>query len=228
MTGKEYQLQALRTMANQRLIRIRVFESGTRATQLENAARGLSGDSGEFSSAIQKWLEYGKPLDVVNLKEELGDCLWRIAQACDALGTTLEEIMEMNVAKLAIRYEDKFTDHAANNRDLDNERKALEQPTKVLPATEMLEQDGHGWAEPRLSTPPTKGWTADPPRVPIKTSEPDGTVKGLEQRRDLALAYSIASMLEGRDYERALKMIREYEAATKETAPRPIDISKGY
>ena len=38
------------------------------------------------------------------MKRELGDICWYIAQACMALDTTFDEIIEMNVDKLKKRY----------------------------------------------------------------------------------------------------------------------------
>ena len=38
------------------------------------------------------------------MKIELGDVLWYIAQACMALDTSFDELMEMNFQKLTKRY----------------------------------------------------------------------------------------------------------------------------
>jgi hypothetical protein len=88
-------------------------------------------------------LEYGKPLDVDHLKEELGDVLWRIVQACDATGLTLEDVMRANLAKLAVRFPEKYTDFLADeeHRNRKAERKALENE-------KFSHQTGQGWAEP--------------------------------------------------------------------------------
>lgn len=127
MNTLEYQTLALRTMADQEVIRQRVYAHGVMATQLDNAARGLSSDAGEFSNAVQVWLEYGKEMDPINMKEELGDCLWRIVQACSALGISLEAVMEANIRKLAKRYPLKYEDALAHEsgRDRSAERTAV-------------------------------------------------------------------------------------------------------
>lgn len=136
MTPTEYQALALRTMADQGKILKRNYESETAIMfcQLDNAARGMAGDVGEVNTCVQRCLEYGKPLDLVNLKEELGDVLWRIVQACDAVGFTLEEVMRANIAKLSKRYPDKYTDERAaeENRDREAEREAIEQKPPML------------------------------------------------------------------------------------------------
>lgn len=58
--------------------------------------------------------------------EECGDLLWYMAIMLDAIGVSFEHVMEANDRKLELRYRDKFTNDAANNRDLDAERKVLE------------------------------------------------------------------------------------------------------
>ena len=44
------------------------------------------------------------------MKRELGDICWYLAQACMALDTTFDEIIEMNVDKLKERYPDREFD----------------------------------------------------------------------------------------------------------------------
>jgi NTP pyrophosphatase (non-canonical NTP hydrolase) len=75
-----------------------------------HAAMGISGEAGEFMDAVKKTHIYGKVLAVDNCKEELGDILWYIALAARTLGTTFEELMEQNIAKLSKRYPDKYSD----------------------------------------------------------------------------------------------------------------------
>lgn len=131
MTTAEYSEKALRTEADQTKILERLYrELGPSAMRLDNAARGLAGDAGEVSSAVMKFIEYGRPLDKTNLIEEVGDCLWRLNQVCAAAGFTMEEAMVANIAKLAARYPDKYTDDKAANRDKDAERAAIESTTR--------------------------------------------------------------------------------------------------
>jgi NTP pyrophosphatase (non-canonical NTP hydrolase) len=87
---------------------------------------GASTEAGELLDSLKKAIFYGKELDVVNFKEELGDILWYIAIAYHELGGSFEEGMEVNIAKLRARYGDKFTAARALKRDLDVERKILE------------------------------------------------------------------------------------------------------
>ena len=75
--------------------------------RLLTAALGLCAESGEFTEVIKKIVLQGKPYNkenVFHLKRELGDICWYLAQACMALDTTFDEIIEMNVEKLKARY----------------------------------------------------------------------------------------------------------------------------
>ena len=62
----------------------------------------------------------GKPYNsdnVWHMKRELGDIMWYMMQACRALDTTLEEIVQMNVDKLKARYPGgEFDVHYSENR----------------------------------------------------------------------------------------------------------------
>lgn len=119
--------QALRTESGLEPLRDSMGVSHTVGNRLLHAAMGLTTEAGEFLDALKKHLFYGKPLDLVNLREELGDIMWYLAIACDALGTTFEAEQARNIAKLKARYPDKFTSEAAIERDLEGERKVLEQ-----------------------------------------------------------------------------------------------------
>ena len=74
---------------------------------LLTAALGLTAESGEFTEVVKKIILQGKPYNednVFHMKRELGDICWYIAQACMALDTSFDEIIEMNVEKLKARY----------------------------------------------------------------------------------------------------------------------------
>jgi NTP pyrophosphatase (non-canonical NTP hydrolase) len=98
----------------------------TRGMRLLHAQLGISSEGGEIADQLKKWLFYGKELDTINLAEELGDLFWYCALACNELGIDFEAVMERNIAKLKARYGDKFSLHAALNRDLVKERAILE------------------------------------------------------------------------------------------------------
>ena len=82
-------------------------ENDCNVPQLLTAALGLTAEAGEFTEVVKKIILQGKPYNednVFHMKRELGDICWYIAQACMALDTTFDEIIEMNVEKLEKRY----------------------------------------------------------------------------------------------------------------------------
>jgi NTP pyrophosphatase (non-canonical NTP hydrolase) len=88
--------------------------------RLMTAAFGISAEAGEFTEVIKKIFLQGKPYNednVFHLKRELGDICWYIAQACMALDTTFEEVLQMNYEKLSARYpEGTFDVYSSENR----------------------------------------------------------------------------------------------------------------
>ena len=77
------------------------------AERLLTAAVGACAEAGEFTEIVKKIVFQGKPVNEDNLfhmKRELGDIMWYIAQACMALDVSIDEIIAMNVEKLAARY----------------------------------------------------------------------------------------------------------------------------
>lgn len=94
--------------------------------ELLHAVMGMSTEANEMLTTLKKHLFYNAALDVVNMKEELGDLMWFAAQAMRYFGWTLEEILEANKQKLVTRYGDGYNDHSANNRDLAKEREGLQ------------------------------------------------------------------------------------------------------
>ena len=83
------------------------LEDECNVPQLLTAALGLTAESGEFTEIVKKIILQGKPFNednVFHMKRELGDICWYIAQACMALDTSFDEIIEMNVDKLKKRY----------------------------------------------------------------------------------------------------------------------------
>lgn len=92
---------------------------------LIHAQLGLISEAAESLEEILSAFSEARELDVVNLKEEGGDKLWYQALEFRALDTTFEAEATKNIAKLAVRYPDKFTTDAALNRNLDEEKKTL-------------------------------------------------------------------------------------------------------
>lgn len=75
--------------------------------RLITAAFGMSAEAGEFTEVVKKILLQGKPYNeenVFHMKRELGDICWYLAQACMALDTDFNEVLQMNFEKLSARY----------------------------------------------------------------------------------------------------------------------------
>ncbi len=124
MDGKNYVKQAIKTESKN-------FEDigrrmGTvRNQRLLHAGIGLATESGELLDTLKKHIFYGKELDTINIAEEIGDLFWYSAIIADELGVPFDEIMNKNIAKLKMRYGDRFTETAANNRNIEAERERL-------------------------------------------------------------------------------------------------------
>ena len=106
-------------------VRLReLYEEGLSVERLLTAAVGMSAESGEFTEVVKKMIFQGKPVNEENLfhlKRELGDIMWYVAQACMALDTNFDEIIEMNVEKLKARYPGgEFDVYHSENRAADD------------------------------------------------------------------------------------------------------------
>lgn len=65
-------------------------------------------------------------VDLTNIMEEFGDVSWYVAIGSRGAGFDLEEVLVRNQAKLRARYPGKFEEEKAENRNLEGERRALE------------------------------------------------------------------------------------------------------
>ncbi len=106
MTGEEYQKLAMRTCS---IPHDRVMDKAY------HAVFGLASEAGEVSGILQKTYQ-GHEIDFEHFKKELGDCLWMIAEACDAFGFSLDEVMELNIEKLRKRYPNGFSSENSLHR----------------------------------------------------------------------------------------------------------------
>lgn len=107
-------------------------DSEQRAVDLIHGILGKATESGELLQALLATIDQGKPLDYLNIEEEIGDGLWYDTLLLRTLGRTFEEVQRSNISKLRKRYPEKFSEDAANNRNLENERVALEAEQKTL------------------------------------------------------------------------------------------------
>ena len=94
--------------------------------RLTHASLGLCTEAAELADAVKKHIFYGKPLDKVNLIEEIGDILWYSAIVLDACQSSFDDAMDKNIAKLRKRYpQGIFSASKAIHRDVEAEREVL-------------------------------------------------------------------------------------------------------
>ena len=94
-------------------------EQGAIPSRLLTTAVGLNGEASEFSELIKKCIFQGREYtDEVHaeLKSELSDIMWYIAQGCIALDTTIDDLIEINTSKLKERYPKGFDKDKSNAR----------------------------------------------------------------------------------------------------------------
>ena len=106
MNGNEYQKLAMKTL-NPALNKKEI---------LVNGVMGLNGESGEVIDIVKKHMFQGHELDKDKIKKELGDVMWYVAEVCEALDLSLDEVMEGNIEKLRKRFKDGFTVNESINR----------------------------------------------------------------------------------------------------------------
>lgn len=83
---------------------------------LLHMAVGVAGEAGEIIDAVKKAVIYRKPLDLENLKEELGDMEFFLEGIRQCVGLSRMEILDANILKLSARYGAKYTNQAAIER----------------------------------------------------------------------------------------------------------------
>jgi NTP pyrophosphatase (non-canonical NTP hydrolase) len=80
---------------------------GANIERLLTAGVGINAEGGEFLEIVKKMVFQGKPWNDDNREHliiELGDIMWYVAQACNALGVTMDDVVSTNVNKLMKRY----------------------------------------------------------------------------------------------------------------------------
>lgn len=83
-------------------------------------AMGISGEAGEVIEKWKKIVAYRKgeitEEDIKEISKELGDVVWYIAVFAQALGLSLDEVMQQNVQKLEDRQKRDVLKGAGDNR----------------------------------------------------------------------------------------------------------------
>ena len=99
-------------------------EKGANIERLLTAGVGINAEGGEFLEIIKKMIFQGKPFNEDNRHHmiiELGDIMWYVAQACMALGVSIDEVIAGNVTKLEKRYPGgSFDPYYSENRSEDD------------------------------------------------------------------------------------------------------------
>jgi NTP pyrophosphatase (non-canonical NTP hydrolase) len=97
-------------------------------TRFFHGVIGKATEIAELSSVLLKHIEDPNyEIDVVNVQEELADDKWYDGVIIDDLNIDFYKALDNVIRKLRIRFPEKFDEHLADNRNLVEERKALEQ-----------------------------------------------------------------------------------------------------
>jgi NTP pyrophosphatase (non-canonical NTP hydrolase) len=86
---------------------VELDSKGANIERLLTAGVGINAEGGEFLEIVKKMVFQGKPWNDDNREHliiELGDIMWYVAQATQALGVSFNEVIERNVNKLEKRY----------------------------------------------------------------------------------------------------------------------------
>lgn len=110
MIGTEYQRLAMRTCG---------IPHEQKDDMLRHAVFGLASEAGEVAGILQKVYQ-GHEFDKEHMKKELGDCLWMIAEACEALNLSMDIVMSANIDKLRERYPEGFDPERSMNRPVED------------------------------------------------------------------------------------------------------------
>lgn len=105
MRINEYQTLAARTI-NKNL---------TDVEMILHALHGLSAEVGELHGIYQKSYQ-GHEVNPDDVKKEVGDIMWMVAEFCTAKGWELEDICQMNIDKLRRRYPQGFSEERSVHR----------------------------------------------------------------------------------------------------------------
>jgi hypothetical protein len=98
-----------------------------------HALLGYCTEAGEIAAALRTSVLNDKPIDRVNIDEEFGDGDWYKAVWFDVTAQTQGATLRRVRDKLTTRYGDKpYSDKAALNRNLGNERAVLEEAAAAV------------------------------------------------------------------------------------------------
>jgi NTP pyrophosphatase (non-canonical NTP hydrolase) len=90
-----------------------------------HALLGYVTEIAEIIPVLARFVFEGKPMDIINLSEELADVDFYKAMLLRKFGIDEADIRQKNIDKLRVRYPDKFSSDNALNRDLEAEKEVL-------------------------------------------------------------------------------------------------------
>lgn len=114
MELNEYSKKSLRT--------IRTLEGDL---AIANASMGLCGETGELVDHLKKHVFHKAPLNTQHVRKEVGDVMFYLNWIVVMFGLSWDDILDVNIAKLMVRYPNGFNEDDANNRDLNKEEAAI-------------------------------------------------------------------------------------------------------
>jgi hypothetical protein len=99
--------------------------------RLLHVVMGTSSESAEIANELRLAWEEKRPVDRVNMSEEIGDHLWYLAVGADELGIPLSVVFQQNITKLTDKKDGRYREgtfdvDGAINRNLEAERANLE------------------------------------------------------------------------------------------------------
>lgn len=81
---------------------------------------GLCGETGELANKVKKIHRDHDGLigedDLLALKQEIGDCIWYLAELCTQLGISLSDVADLNLFKLRSRKQRGVIGGSGDNR----------------------------------------------------------------------------------------------------------------
>lgn len=107
MSLKEYQALARRTQNNELAIE----------EKERHALFGMASEVGEIHAIYQKVYQ-GHAMDYMQVVDEMGDLMWFMAELADAIGVSLDDVADHNIAKLKKRYPRGFdVEHSVHREE---------------------------------------------------------------------------------------------------------------
>ncbi|KKM10366.1 hypothetical protein LCGC14_1721940 [marine sediment metagenome] len=104
-----------------------------------HAMIGFADEGGEFIKMVLRATFYNQPVDIADYKEELGDLWWNLCLAVYDLAESekctpeeiFREILDINKAKLKVRYPEKYSNIQARIRDIPAEKRAIHNAAEI-------------------------------------------------------------------------------------------------